>query len=75
MKLGNQRAGEPLPKILGQRAPEIGTPRFNPCDPLPLKDMREAANGGFNFRKLRHMSRYGGGQPTSLEAQALCQSR
>jgi hypothetical protein len=41
--------GQPLPKILRQRSPQVGTPSFDALDTSALEDSLKASDGGLDF--------------------------
>ena len=45
---------ETLTKILRKSATQVSPPRLNPCDLSTLEDSLQAADGPFDFGKLRH---------------------
>ena len=53
-ELRDPSAGQPLAEVHGERAPEIGPPRLDPCDPPTFQDPLQAAHGGLDFGKLGH---------------------
>lgn len=67
-KLRYERACQALPEIVRQGAPKVGPPCLDPFDATVLEDSGKPADGRFDFGKLGHASRYGGGRPRPLEA-------
>ena len=67
-KPDDPRAGQPLAKVDRKRPPQIRPARLDPFDPAAIKHVGQAADGCFNFGKLGHRARYGGGRATPLEA-------
>ena len=66
-KVGDPRAGQPLTNVLRHRAAQVGPPRLDPIEAAALQHGFEAADGSFDFWKLRHGGAYGEGQPSPLE--------
>ena len=55
-EMGDRRPGQPLRKVGGKGAPQIGAEGADRDEPLPLEKGREAAHGGFDFGKLGHFA-------------------
>ena len=53
----NPPAGQPLAQIDWKGAPKIGPSRFYAGDSMAIEHALQAANGGLDFRKLRHCGR------------------
>jgi hypothetical protein len=54
-------SGQPLPEIRRKGSPQVGTPRFDACDPSAFQDSLKAADRRFDFGELWHRGRYGEG--------------